>query len=126
MAKRDPNQPVKAPPKKTVHVLSLEHYHFPREGTNDWSGDMVAATPLLVVDGRAESGDYLRVQAHRKAAEQAAKYYKRKKEDPIGVHTKLVKEGRTSSPNEYRVWVESGVDHQDRFVWIVREVEFRA
>lgn len=103
--------------KKTVHVLVLEHFHFPKEGTGDWSGDLVAATPQCAVGGTPENGDFLRVKAHRLAREHMEKFTGRGFEYEI-------REGRTSSPNEYRVWVETKDPNYDRFVWVVREIPF--
>lgn len=100
---------------KTVFVLVHEHYHFPKD-EKDWSGDLVAATPRVVVAGTPEQGDYLRIEAHKAAREQLTKHIGRGWEYEI-------KEGRTS--NEYRVWVETKDPMMDRFVWVVREVEFR-
>lgn len=88
------------------YVLTQEHYHFP---PND--NDMVAATPRIVVVNTPESHEYIKIQAHRMARELMEKFSGEIKE--------------FQSLSEYRVWVDSPNSNCDKFVYVVRKVEYR-
>lgn len=112
--------------KKYLYVLSQEHYHFPPNHS-----DMVAATPREIY----KDFNAGRVYAHRMASEHAKRYNHATK--LLNADGKTVEEPdicevrEFNSQNEYRVWVDwvEGYtpvnDLRDRFVWVVRRVEFK-
>lgn len=93
---------------KYVYVLTQEYYHFP---PND--SDMVAATPRAVYPGH----DAGRISAQVQAKEHAQEYCNK-----FGGE---VKEFRSESGREtYRVWIDSPNPNCDKFVWVVRRVDY--
>ncbi len=92
---------------KVVYVLSREHYHFP---PND--SDIVAATPIEVHEGSDIGYNYLTVKANKLAREQCAKFGGE------------VKEFTSPSRVEYRTWNDSPSPHADKFVYVVRRVDY--
>lgn len=91
--------------RKIVYVLSREHYHFP---PND--SDMVAATPIEVQAGTDTGRINLKVKTKKLAQEQCSKFGGEVKE-----HTAHI---------EHRVWLDSPNQNADKFVYVVREVEY--
>lgn len=108
--------------KQFKYVYIQEHYHFPKQDTSDQMGEMVAATPKKVSD----TSSALRVKAFKAAKFMLDTYYV----GPASENMKPdgeIKEG--DSALEYRVWVDwqpgtRGYIHADRFVFVVRKVEY--
>lgn len=108
--------------KKYVYVFLLEHYHFPTKPT-DMNGDMVGCTPVKVHagtdTGRISLKEYAREQANRVA-------------ESYNITTPGQGEVKSfDSGSEYRVWIDWKADslgyaNADRFVWVVRRVEYSA
>jgi hypothetical protein len=96
-------------PKQTrCYVVTREHYHYP---PND--SDMVAATPIRVYPFAPGQQVAACVYAHQLATEQQKKF------------TGEVKEFQANSGRgEYRVWLDSSNVDADKFVYVVREVEY--
>lgn len=92
---------------KQVYVLTREHYHFPPNDT-----DMVGATPIGVYAGTDTSRIRAQIEAHKLAQEHCTKF---------GGEIKIYKgEGREC----FRVWVNSLSEHCDKFIWVVRRVDY--